>query len=35
MPRHAASPAVVITAYRPDAEQWPEDLMRRKMGGRL
>jgi hypothetical protein len=30
IPRHASSPAVVVTAYRPDMEQWTEDFMRRK-----
>ena len=30
IPRHAASPAVVVTAYRPDVVQWTEDFMRRK-----
>ena len=26
----AASPAVVVTAYRPDLSRWSEDLLRRK-----
>jgi hypothetical protein len=30
IPRHASSPAVVVTAYRPDMEQWTDDFMRRK-----
>ena len=30
IPKNAASPAVVATAYRPDVEQWTEDFMRRK-----
>ena len=30
IPRHASSPAVVVTAYRPDTEQWTDDFMRRK-----
>jgi hypothetical protein len=30
IPRHAASPAVVVTAYRPDANQWTDDFLRRK-----
>jgi hypothetical protein len=30
IPKNAASPAVVVTAYRPDVEQWTEDFMRRK-----
>ena len=30
IPKNAAAPAVVITAYRPDAELWTEDFMRRK-----
>ena len=28
--RYAASPAVVVTAYRPDSELWTADFMRRK-----
>jgi uncharacterized protein DUF4258 len=31
IPRHAASPAVVVTAYRPDTEQWTDDFLRRKL----
>ncbi len=30
IPKNAASPAVLITAYRPDPEQWSSDFMRRK-----
>jgi Domain of unknown function (DUF4258) len=30
VPKNASSPAVVVTAYRPDVEQWTEDFMRRK-----
>jgi hypothetical protein len=30
IPKNAAAPAVVVTAYRPDAELWTEDFMRRK-----
>ena len=30
VPRHATSPAVVVTAYRPDIEQWIDDFLRRK-----
>jgi hypothetical protein len=30
IPSHADSPAVVVTAYRPDASQWTEDFLRRK-----
>jgi hypothetical protein len=30
IPKNASSPAVVVTAYRPDVEQWTEDFMRRK-----
>ena len=30
IPRYAASPAVVLTAYRPDSKLWTEDFMRRK-----
>ena len=28
--RNAASPAVVVTAYRPDADQWTDDFVRRR-----
>jgi len=30
IPRHADSPAVVITAYRPDPDKWNNDFLRRK-----
>ena len=30
IPKHALSPAVVVTAYRPDAERWTEDFLRRR-----
>lgn len=30
IPRDAAPPAVLITAYRPDPKYWSEDYMRRK-----
>jgi hypothetical protein len=30
IPRNAPSPAVVVTGYRPDPEQWTSDFMRRK-----
>jgi Domain of unknown function (DUF4258) len=30
IPRGQTSPAVVITAYRPDPERWTDDFMRRK-----
>jgi len=30
VPRNAATPAVVVTAYRPDPSRWTEDLLRRK-----
>ena len=29
IPKGAASPAVLVTAYRPDSELWSDDLMRR------
>ena len=29
IPKGAASPAVLVTAYRPDPEMWSDDLMRR------
>jgi len=31
IPRNFASPAVLVTAYRPDPERWSEDFMRRKL----
>jgi hypothetical protein len=30
IPRGTASPAVLVTAYRPDPERWTDDFMRRK-----
>lgn len=30
IPNGASSPAVVVTAYRPDPERWSEDFMRRR-----
>ena len=30
IPRGKASPAVLITAYRPDPKRWADDFMRRK-----
>jgi hypothetical protein len=30
IPRNASSPAVLVTAYRPDRDQWTGDFMRRK-----
>ena len=30
VPRNAASPAVVVTAYRPDPNRWTEDFVSRK-----
>jgi hypothetical protein len=30
IPKNTSSPAVVVTAYRPDVAQWTEDFMRRK-----
>lgn len=30
IPNAASSPAVVVTAYRPDPERWSEDFMRRR-----
>jgi hypothetical protein len=30
MPRRASTPAVLITAYRPDPERWNADFMKRK-----
>lgn len=29
IPRHASSPAVVVTAYRPDPAQWTSAFLRR------
>jgi len=30
IPRDASSPAVLVTAYRPDAYSWTADFLRRK-----
>jgi len=30
IPKNASSPAVVVTAYRPDPARWMDDFMRRK-----
>lgn len=30
IPRNADSPAVVVTAYRPDPDKWTNDFLRRK-----
>lgn len=30
IPRHAASPAVVVTADRPESHRWSSDYLRRK-----
>ena len=30
IPKDAPSPAVMVTAYRPDPARWSEDFMRRK-----
>ena|SRR5581483_1343971 len=30
IPLHRSSPAVVVTAYRPDPAEWTEDFRRRK-----
>ncbi len=29
IPKGASSPAVLVTAYRPDADQWTADFLRR------
>ncbi|MCD4787404.1 MAG: DUF4258 domain-containing protein [Desulfobacterales bacterium] len=29
IPKGAASPAVLVTAYRPDADRWTTDFLRR------
>ena len=31
IPRYATSPAVLVTAYRPDPERWSDDFSRRKV----
>ncbi len=30
IPKHADSPAVLVTAYRPDLEKWSNDYLRRR-----
>jgi len=30
IPKNASSPAVVVTAYRPDVDEWKDDFLRRK-----
>ena len=30
IPSHASTPAVVVTAYRPEASRWTDDFLRRK-----
>jgi len=30
IPRGASSPAVLVTAYRPDDDKWTDDFLRRK-----
>jgi hypothetical protein len=30
IPKGASSPAVLVTAYRPDPNRWTDDFMRRK-----
>jgi len=30
IPRRASSPAVVVTAYRPDPAEWTSDFLRRR-----
>lgn len=30
IPKHADAPAVVVTAYRPDPDNWTNDFLRRK-----
>ena len=30
IPQHATAPAVIVTAYRPDAARWTDDYLRRK-----
>jgi hypothetical protein len=31
MPKDAVSPAVIVTAYRPDPTRWTDHVMRRKV----
>ncbi|MCK4577677.1 MAG: DUF4258 domain-containing protein [Candidatus Marinimicrobia bacterium] len=30
IPKNASSPAVLVTAYRPDPERWMDDFLRRR-----
>ncbi|MCG3110589.1 MAG: DUF4258 domain-containing protein [Candidatus Manganitrophus sp. SB1] len=30
IPKNTSSPAVLVTAYRPDPSQWTDDFLRRK-----
>ena len=30
IPKNATSPAVIVTAYRPDPKRWTEDFLRRR-----
>ncbi len=30
IPKNAAAPAVVVTAYRPDPKRWSQDFLRRR-----
>ena len=30
IPKRDSSPAVIVTAYRPDPQRWTEDFMRRR-----
>ena len=30
IPSHAVAPAVLVTAYRPDASRWTNDFLRRR-----
>jgi hypothetical protein len=30
IPKDASSPAVLVTAYRPDPDQWSKDFMRKR-----
>jgi len=30
IPKGASSPAVLVTAYRPDSERWTDDFLRRR-----
>lgn len=30
VPKNASSPAVLVTAYRPDAARWTDDFLRRR-----